>query len=105
MGYCPYFCVCCGIIVDNGWGSSDMQYHQRVAIITNIIGEENCKYLNYRVYDYKYYQINDLHHPATEDVCDNCFIKIKPDSFFKKEHTKKERREFWKNHCKKTQYT
>lgn len=21
MGYCPYLCICCGVVVDNGWGN------------------------------------------------------------------------------------
>lgn len=106
MGYCPYFCVCCGTIEDNGWGSCETPYYKRVEMITEKIGEENCKYLNYTVCDHVYYQINDPNYPATEDVCNTCFYKRQPkkktDPFFLNKHTKEERREYWKNHCKKT---
>lgn len=98
MGYCPYFCICCGTIVDNGWGSCDVPYHRRVDITTRRIGKKNCKYLNYKKYDRIYYEINDPYHPATEDVCNECFIKDKP---IKQKRSKEERREYWRNHCKK----
>ena len=100
MGYNPYICIVCGIVEDNGWGSSDIRYYKRVSIIIERIGKENCKYLESSD-DENDFKENDLCLNATEDVCHKCFSKKKPDPFFQKVHTKEERRQYWINHRKK----
>lgn len=87
MGYNPYICIVCGTVEDNGW-SCEIIYYERVRIIIDRLGVKSCPF----------YEVES---DCTEDVCDKCFRKGKPDKFFDSYHTKEERREYWKRHCKK----
>jgi len=98
MGYNPYICIVCGIVEDNGWGW-EISFDVRVRIILERLGENKCPFYNENGYTKEI----GCRYANTLDVCDKCFRKGKPDKFFSSYHTKEERREYWKRHCKKKQ--
>lgn len=78
MGYCPYICILCRDIEDNGWSNLDL-----FSNLDRILEDKGYKIHNKKE-TYEGY-------PLTNDVCDSCLRKIikeKGEKLYKEKYDK-----------------
>jgi hypothetical protein len=83
MGYCPYQCINCKDVEDNGW-TSETDYEN------NEYQEIKCKKFEKRTGIKGYYS-----EEMGNDVCNKCYKLVRRDPFFDIKRTKTERTIFY----------
>jgi hypothetical protein len=83
MGYCPYQCINCGYVEDNGWIS---RYSNGNMISKSI----KCSNFEKRT-EIKGNYSQEFSH----DVCNKCYKLVRRDPFFDIKRTKEERKLFY----------